>query len=214
MCVSHQLRFILVNWIEASSEIEKWCSNHKAQTEASIRTKQCYRETQLPHGHILYMCTNMDPHSTLYYSLEGSLCDCILKMFAWAFLHAKAKVLIYLYIFHTAGEGMSRLRCSRHSSLLAPGRSDLGRWQRQRSDMRQPGWPASSYVMRQGEADDASEFWWKSQHEADAELQSTSWTYRAFTTFYPKPKRPNAGWFFRKMLPGMRGNTTPRSKST
>lgn len=60
-------------------------------------------------------------------------CDCILKWFASTFLRAKAKVLIYLYVFPTERKGMSCLRCfppSRHSSLLTPGRSDLGRWQR------------------------------------------------------------------------------------
>lgn len=47
----------------------------------------------------------------------------------------KQRFLIYLYIFHTAGKGMSCLRCflySRHSSLRSPGPSDLGRWQLQR----------------------------------------------------------------------------------
>lgn len=48
---------------------------------------------------------------------------------------------------------MSCFWCSRHSSPLTPGRSDLGRWQRpRRSDMKRPGWPAGSHVMRQGGA--------------------------------------------------------------
>lgn len=96
---------------------------------------------------VLYMRTNTATHSYPVASREASH-DCILKMFASTFLHVKAKVLIYLYIFHTAGKECPVSDVSPNPDILpqlTPGRSDLGRWQQQRSDMKYPrmGQPAA-----------------------------------------------------------------------
>lgn len=119
--------------------------------------------------YIVQTCSKMQRHVLLRSesnttALREACCDCILQMFALIFPQKSKGFNLFLSISY-GGEGMSRLRCfssSRHSSLLTPGHTDLGCWQRQRSNMNRPGLasqPASSHLMKQGRGSGEKKGW-------------------------------------------------------
>lgn len=73
---------------------------------------------------------------TLHHKIDRLLLVAFLKCFILAFFHVKAKALMYLCIFHTAGKEYpvsDVFFTFRHSS--PPSRTDIGRRQRRRSNL-------------------------------------------------------------------------------
>lgn len=66
---------------------------------------QTYRDaTRIRHTADPLVCCTDPSHTPAILKPGGNVCDCILKIFASTFLHVKAKLLIYLYILHAAGQ--------------------------------------------------------------------------------------------------------------
>lgn len=114
------------------------CFMHKTYpTKCTLPTILCIKHTAR-HSIIMGMYMHTPCHAI---APREAFHDCILKMFVLTFLHAKAEVLIYLYIFHTAGKEcpVSDVSLQSRHSLLTPGCTDFGRRQRQPSNMKHPG---------------------------------------------------------------------------